>query len=106
VSYGCSSRRSLEALEYVAQGVMPRLGFATAPTLVCQSRQDNRLPEDQSRHAIARLGAEDKTVLWVEGAGHVLTMDYGWPALAETVIRWLDARWPVARVSAARPTAD
>lgn len=106
VSYGCSSRRSLEALEYVAQGVMPRLGFATAPTLVCQSRQDNRLPEDQSRRAIARLGAEDKSVHWVEGAGHVLTMDYGWPALAETVIAWLETRWPAARVSAPHPTAD
>jgi carboxylesterase len=96
ISYGCSTRRSLEALEYVARGIVPRLGFAKAPTLVCQSREDNRLPEDQSRHAFARLGAADKTVHWVEGAGHVLTMDYGWPALAATVVAWLDARWPAA----------
>lgn len=96
ISYGCSTRRSLEALEYVAHGVVPRLGFAKVPTLVCQSREDNRLPADQSRHAFARLGAADKTVHWVEGAGHVLTMDYGWPALAATVIAWLEARWPAA----------
>lgn len=105
ISYGCSTRRSLEALEYVAEGVIPRLGFVHAPTLVCQSRQDNRLPEDQSRRAIARIGAADKTVHWVEGAGHVLTMDFGWPALAATVVAWLEARWPAApagRVSGAR----
>jgi carboxylesterase len=94
ISYGCSTRRSLEALEYVAEGVIPRLGFAKAPTLVCQSREDNRLPEDQSRRAFARLGAADKTVHWVDGAGHVLTMDYGWQSLAATVARWLEARWP------------
>lgn len=99
ISYGCSTRRSLEALEVVARGTIPRLGFVKAPTLVCQSREDNRLPEDQSRHAFARIGAADKTMHWVSGAGHVLTMDYGWPALAATAVAWLDARWP------ARPVA-
>ena len=102
ISYGCSTRRSLEALERVATGTMPRLGFAKAPTLVCQSREDNRLPEDQSRRAFARLGATDKTVHWVHGAGHVLTMDYGWRELAATVVAWLEARWPAA----AAPRAD
>lgn len=106
ISYGCSTRRSLEALEYVATGVVPRLGFAKAPTLVCQSREDNRLPEDQSRHAFARLGAADKTVHWVEGAGHVLTMDYGWPALAATVVAWLEARWPATPDAPRRGTSD
>ncbi|MBA3854737.1 MAG: hypothetical protein C0503_09985 [Gemmatimonas sp.] len=109
ISYGCSTRRSLEALEYVAEGVIPRLGFVHVPTLVCQSRQDNRLPEDQSRRTIARIGAADKTVHWVDGAGHVLTMDYGWPDLAATVVTWLDAHWPsgaTAERSAPRRNAD
>lgn len=94
VSYGCSTRRSLEALETIAQGAIPRLGFVKAPVLVCQSREDNRLPEDQSRHAYARIGSADKSSHWVSGAGHVLTVDYGWPALADFVADWLDARWP------------
>jgi carboxylesterase len=94
ISYGCSTRRSLEALEVVAKGAIPRLGFVKAPTLFCQSRDDNRLPEDQSRHAYARIGAADKTAHWVSGAGHVLTMDYGWESLGDIVREWLDARWP------------
>jgi carboxylesterase len=102
VSYGCSTRKSLEALEAIALGAMPRLGFVKAPVLVCQSREDNRLPEDQSRHAYARIGSADKTAHWVEGAGHVLTMDYGWPALADYAADWLDARWPPRPTAAAR----
>lgn len=98
VSYGCSTRRSLEALEAIARGAIPRLGFVKAPVLVCQSRDDNRLPEDQSRHAYARIGSVDKSAHWVSGAGHVLTMDYGWPVLAARVVDWLESRWP-ARVS-------
>lgn len=102
ISYGCSTRRSLEALERIAASAVPRLDFVKVPTLVCQSREDNRLPEDQSRRAYARLGAVDKSAHWVTGAGHVLTMDYGWPALADYVAAWLDARWP-ARGPSARP---
>ena len=83
---------------------MPRLGFVKAPVLVCQSREDNRLPEDQSRHAYARIGSADKTAHWVSGAGHVLTMDYGWREVAETAVRWLEARWPPQ--ASVRPHSD
>ena len=92
ISYGCSTRRSLEALQRLANGTVVRLGFVRAPVLVLQSKRDNRLPEDQSRHAFARIGAADRTVHWVDGAGHVLTVDYGWEALAEETIAWLETR--------------
>lgn len=94
ISYGCSTRRSLEALEEIANGAVPRLGFVKAPALVCQSREDNRLPEDQSRRAYTRIGSADKTAHWVTGAGHVLTMDYGWRELADHVATWLESHWP------------
>lgn len=101
ISYGCSTRRSLEALEVIAVGTAPRLGFVKAPVLFCQSKEDNRLPEDQSRHAYARIGSADKTAHWVTGAGHVLTMDYGWQALADHVADWLESRWPSSGPGAA-----
>lgn len=93
ISYGCSTRRSLEALEFVARGVAVRLGFVHAPTLVIQSEEDNRLPHEQSTHALARLGAKDRTIVWTRGAGHVLTVDYGWESLASTTVEWLRARY-------------
>lgn len=92
IAYGCSTRRSLEALQQLANGTSVRLGFVRAPVLVLQSTQDNRLPADQSRHAFARLGSADRTVHWVDGAGHVLTVDYGWEGLATETIAWLEAR--------------
>lgn len=93
ISYGCSTRRSLEALEHVAKGTTVRLGFVHEPTLVIQSEEDNRLPHEQSVHAIARLGAKDRTVVWTRGAGHVLTVDYGWEDVAARTIEWLNARF-------------
>ena len=93
IAYGCSTRRSLEALEFVAQGVAVRLGFVHAPTLVIQSEEDNRLPREQSTHAFARLGSKDRTIVWTRGAGHVLTVDHGWQALAATTVEWLKARY-------------
>ncbi len=92
ISYGCSTRRSLEALDFIAKGTAARLGFVHAPVLAVQSREDNRLPEDQSRRAYARIGSSDKTVHWVTGAGHVLTVDHGWEAVADLTRQWLDAR--------------
>lgn len=93
ISYGCSTRRSLEALQQIANGVGVRLGFIHVPTLVIQSEQDNRLPRAQSLHAIARIGAKDRTVVWTTGAGHVLTVDYGWEAVAARTVEWLSARY-------------
>lgn len=93
VSYGCSTRRSLEALDRLAKGTTVRLGFVKAPTLVIQSEQDNRLPHEQSVHALARLGAKDRTLVWTRGAGHVITVDFGWQELAARTVAWLSARW-------------
>jgi carboxylesterase len=94
ISYGCSTRRSLEAVETIARGVAVRLGFVRAPSLFIQSTDDNRLPQDQSRRALTRISAADKTAHWVSGVGHVLTVDYGWELIADEVARWLEARFP------------
>ncbi len=94
ISYGCSTRRSLEAVDRLARGTAVRLGFVHAPVLILQSREDNRLPMDQSTHAWARLGSTDRTVHWVDGAGHVLTVDHGWEGLADTTLAWLAAHLP------------
>lgn len=91
ISYGCSTRHSLEALEAIAEGVVPRLGFVKAPVLFVQSREDNRLPEDQAHRALTRIGSKEKTALWMGGAGHVLTVDYGWEGVAGETVWWLES---------------
>jgi carboxylesterase len=100
IAYRASSRGSLEALERIARAIVVRLGFVHAPVLIVQSEEDHRLPRDQSAHAHARLGSKDRTVAWTRGAGHVLTVDYGWEHVADRAIAWLAARFPAARRSA------
>lgn len=94
IAYGCSSRRSVEVLERLCRHTVGRLGFVHAPVIVMQSEEDNRLPFDQSRRAIARIGTDDKTVLFTRGAGHVVTVDHGWRELLAQTVHWLDARFP------------
>ena len=85
---------------------MVRLGFVHAPVFIAQSVEDHRLPRDQSEHAHARLGTKDRTVEWVTGAGHVLTVDYGWEAVADKAIAWLGTRFKPARRSTERARVD
>jgi len=92
IAYGGSTRRSLEALELVANGAIARLGFVRAPLLMVQSTEDNRLPRDQSLRAFSRLGSRDRTLEWVDGAGHVLTIDHGWAGVAARTVSWLAER--------------
>ena len=92
IAYGGSTRRSLEALELIANGAIARLGFVRAPLLMVQSTGDNRLPRDQSLRAFSRLGSRDRTLEWVEGAGHVLTVDHGWERVAARTVAWLAER--------------
>ncbi|HVH40229.1 MAG TPA: alpha/beta fold hydrolase [Gemmatimonadaceae bacterium] len=100
IAYGASTRRSFEALERLCLHTTARLGFIHSPVLVVQSEEDNRLPRDQSVHAIARIGSNDKTVMWTRGAGHVVTVDTGWKELADSTVRWLESRFPVSSVGA------
>lgn len=99
IAYKASSRRSLEALERIARETVMRLGFVHAPVFIAQSEEDNRLPRDQSARAHTRLGTNDRTVEWVRGAGHVLTVDYGWERVADRTVAWLGARFPQRRRS-------
>ena len=101
IAYGCSTRRSLEAVEYIARGTVVRLGFVSAPTLVIQSEEDNRLPREQSDardrpprcegpHRGLDARAPDTCSRWTR---------LGTPRSLPTSVAWLRARFPDRRVS-------
>ena len=81
--------RELSLIAERARTALPRI---QAPTLLAQSREDNRLATAVAERAFAALGAKDKELLWLDGAGHVITVDYGRERLIETVAEWL-RRW-------------
>jgi carboxylesterase len=81
--------RELSVVAERARTALPRI---RVPTLLAQSRQDNRLASAVADRAFAALGAKDKELVWLEGAGHVITVDYGREQLIDAVASWL-RRW-------------
>jgi carboxylesterase len=70
-----------------AAELLPRV---KAPTLVIQSLEDNRISREAAQKAFERLGSTDKKLIWVEGAGHVITVDFGYERIFQLTAEWLE----------------
>ncbi|HEU4563613.1 MAG TPA: alpha/beta fold hydrolase [Gemmatimonadaceae bacterium] len=90
LSYRATTPRLLGELARLADRARASLGRVTAPTLVVQSREDNRLSPAVAERAFAALGARDRRLVWLEGCGHVVTVDHGRERVFELVREWLD----------------
>ena len=77
LGYGVFTPSALRALRATVARVIGALPNVRCPTLMIQSREDNRVPPAVAQRAFDRIGASDKELVWVTGAGHVITVDYG-----------------------------
>jgi carboxylesterase len=94
LAYGMSTPRLLfELLQVVrlARAAAPQVG---APTLVVQSREDNRIPADAGERAYALFQAPVRRLVWLEGCGHLITVDYGRDRVFAAVEEWLGEHAP------------
>lgn len=91
LGYGVYTGRLLHELWLVAEQARDLLHAVTAPTLIVQSRQDPRIRERVARRALARLGAKDRKLVLTEGAGHIITVDFGRELVFAEVRDWLEA---------------
>ena len=89
LSYGGATGRSLRELARVMQRARRALPNVTAPTLLIQSREDNRVAPHVAERAFAKLGATEKRLLFTQGAGHILTVDYGRERVFAEIRAWL-----------------
>ncbi len=89
LAYGVFSTAALRALRRTMHRAAVALPRVAAPTLMIQSRQDNRITVAAATHAFARLGARDKRLEWVIGAGHIVTVDYGWEKVNASLVEWM-----------------
>jgi carboxylesterase len=89
LAYGVFSAAALRALRSTMHRAAIALPGVAAPTLVIQSRQDNRISVDAATRAFARLGAREKRLDWVTGAAHIVTVDYGWEMVNAALMAWL-----------------
>lgn len=92
IAYRKSTPRLLRELAKVANLALKAVPRVTQPVLFIQSRQDNRIAVRSAMRAFDRIGSADKTLDWVTGAGHVLTVDYGHEKIARRITEWLGAR--------------
>jgi carboxylesterase len=91
LAYGAITGRTLFELSKVVKLARKSLSRVRAPTLIIQSREDPRCPPEVAEFALKALGAEEKKLIWTEGAGHIITVDYGRERVFTEVERWLKA---------------
>ena len=87
-AYGTFSRGALEALVATADAGFRALGTITIPTLVINSAQDNRIPRALADRVLGAIKAPLEEH-WLEGCGHVITVDYCKDAVAKLVLAFL-----------------
>ena len=92
LAYGVFAARALHALWVTVQRAIDASPRVTTPTLMVQSREDNRISVAEGQRAFDRLGAREKRLVWTEGAGHVITVDYGRERVFELLGEWLESR--------------
>ena len=89
LAYGAVTGRTLFELSRVVKLARQALPKVTAPTLVILSKEDPRVASSVGDFALNTLGARDKKLVWTEGAGHIITVDYGRERVFSEVERWL-----------------
>jgi carboxylesterase len=91
LSHGVVTPASLLALHVVADVAQAALPRVETPTLIIQSRDDNRISSHVTEAAFAKLAARDKRLVWTEGAGHVITVDFGKEHVFAQTAEWIQA---------------
>jgi carboxylesterase len=89
LAYGAVTGRELHELSEVVRRARKALTEIRSPTLIIQSREDPRISPDVAEWALKTLGSAEKDLVWTEGAGHIITVDYGRERVFSEVERWI-----------------
>jgi carboxylesterase len=92
LAYGAFTAGALRALYITVQRAVAALPRVDAPTLVIQSREDNRIEVEDAERAFARLGAREKRLEWIAGAAHIITVDFGREHVIELLASWMEGK--------------
>jgi carboxylesterase len=92
VCYPDYPTRALAELRDLLVEMNNALPQVTAPTLLMYSRDDTGVrPEDRHAELIYNaLGGAQKSLVWIEGSGHVITRDAARETVFQTVAQFVD----------------
>jgi len=91
LAYGAITGRALFELSKIVKLARKSLSRVKAPTLIIQSREDPRCAPEVAEFVFKALGTQEKKLVWTEGAGHIITVDYGRERVFSEVEQWLRA---------------
>jgi len=91
LAYGVINGRELHELSEVVRRARKSLADVRMPTMIIQSVEDPRCSPATAEFTLKTLGSEDKELVWTEGAGHIITVDYGRERVFAEVERWLSS---------------
>jgi len=97
LAYGVYTGRLLYELWRLAGRARASLSSIRSPTLLVQSRGDPRIAPIIAERAFAAIKTPEKKLVWIEGAGHVITVDYGRARVFTEVKTWLQKYSPASR---------
>lgn len=89
LAYGAFTAAGLRALQQTVRRAVRASPRLRAPTLVIQSRDDNRIQVAAAEQAFARLGTSEKRLEWTTGAAHIITVDYGRDDVIASLSDWM-----------------
>jgi len=89
LGYGVTNGHALGELARVVGWSRAALGQVSCPTLVVQSRKDPRIHPSVAIEALRLLRTPKKKLVWVEGGGHIISVDYGREKVFSETIAWL-----------------
>ncbi|HEY4129632.1 MAG TPA: alpha/beta fold hydrolase [Gemmatimonadaceae bacterium] len=90
LAYGVFTSSALRALHATVLRAAAALPRVKSPTLFVQSRGDNRIAVCAAEQAFVHLGAKERRLEWIEGAAHVITVDYGRENVIAMLVAWMD----------------
>ena len=75
VDYPFYPTRSIAELRDLVDEMQVGLPRITAPVLIIHSKTDTSVPPHNAESILAALKCEDKSIIWIERSGHVITRD-------------------------------
>jgi carboxylesterase len=91
LGYGVYTGRLIYELWRLTNQARRVLPLVRTPTLLIQSKEDPRIATSIAERSFKLLGAADKRLVLTEGAGHIITVDYGRERVFQEVCDWLEA---------------
>ncbi|HUF66900.1 MAG TPA: alpha/beta fold hydrolase [Gemmatimonadaceae bacterium] len=91
LGYAQTTGRLLNDLWRLGRRARTAVPEVKVPTLVIQSREDNRIRPRVAERLVRRLGATEKRLVFTQGAGHIITVDHGRDAVIAEVRDWFAA---------------